>query len=603
MKLHLAICTATTALLAPAWAQSTGPSSSQSAYVLPAGPHAATTSTMSLLTVGDLVGGYKMVGIPDGLGAFDNGDGTFTLLMNQELTNSAGVVRAHGSKGAFVSKWVINKNTLAMVSGADLIQSVYPWDFGTNASSASPSTTAFSRFCSADLPAATAFYNASTGLGTQARIFMNGEEDSAAGHGRCYAHVVTGTDAGKSYELGRFVLSNAAADENASENCLANPFAQDKTLVMIDNDGGGSNVNNKVALYVGTKTNTGTEVDKAGLTNGTVKFIAVAGSSAEIVNTTTRATNIVSGTAFTLSSTGAGGTTFSRPEDGAWNPLNPKQYYFVTTDRIDQVTDGVGSQIGRSRLWRLTFADLSNPDAGGVIDLLLDGTEGQVMFDNLTVAADGHVILQEDVGGAAHNGKMWDYDPTADTLTLIAKHDPARFGDITAGGTIIAATAPFNNDEESSGVIDITALMAGSPLSTGRPQERWFLSSDQAHYTSGPGVDSETVEGGQLFALHFAGKAATVPPTVKDVVNCDVKGGKLQTSKASFRVKGVASSNAGIAKVQYRLPGEKKFRTAKGTESWSFNASLKPGKNKILVHVISVSGETTDKVVIVTRRK
>ncbi len=30
-----------------------------------------------------------MVGIPDGLGAFDNHDGTFTVLMNHELGNTA----------------------------------------------------------------------------------------------------------------------------------------------------------------------------------------------------------------------------------------------------------------------------------------------------------------------------------------------------------------------------------------------------------------------------------------------------------------------------------------------------------------------------------
>jgi hypothetical protein len=598
MKTRLLTAVAATAALSPLWAQETGPSTTQSAYVLPAGPHAAITGTTSLLSVGDLVGSYKMVGLPDGLGAFDNGDGTFTLLMNHELSSSVGGTRAHGSKGSFVSKWVINKNTLAVVSGADLIQSVFPWDFVNNVSSATPATTAFSRFCSADLPAPTAFYNAATGLGTQARIFMNGEEDSSAGHGRCYAHVVTGIDAGKSYELGRFVVSSAATDADASENCLANPFAQDKTLVMIDNDGGGANVSNKVLLYVGTKTNTGTEVDKAGLTNGTVKFIVVAGSAAEIVDTTTRATNIVSGTAFTLSSTAAAGTTFSRPEDGAWNPANPKEYYFVTTDRLDQVSDGVGAQIGRSRLWRLTFADLSNPDAGGTIDLLLDGTEGHNMLDNLTVEADGHVILQEDVGGAPHNGKVWDYNPENDHLTLLAKHDPARFGDIASGGVITPATAPFTNDEESSGVIDITALMAGSALTTHRPHEQWLLSSDQAHYATG---DTETVEGGQLFAIHRAGQA--VNPPGHDVVNCGVRGGKMQTGKSTFRVKGVASSHEGIVKVQYRLPGEKKFRTAKGTESWSFNAPLKVGKNKILVRVVSASGETEDKVVVVTRRK
>ncbi len=45
-----------------------------------------------ILTVGDSVNTkldgvspYRMVGIPDGLGAYDNGDGTFTVLMNHEL--------------------------------------------------------------------------------------------------------------------------------------------------------------------------------------------------------------------------------------------------------------------------------------------------------------------------------------------------------------------------------------------------------------------------------------------------------------------------------------------------------------------------------------
>jgi hypothetical protein len=38
-----------------------------------------------ILTVGDtLPNGYTMAAIPDGMGAFDNGDGTFTLMMNHD---------------------------------------------------------------------------------------------------------------------------------------------------------------------------------------------------------------------------------------------------------------------------------------------------------------------------------------------------------------------------------------------------------------------------------------------------------------------------------------------------------------------------------------
>jgi hypothetical protein len=52
-------------------AQFTGPSSSRSSYILPVLP---VVKTASILTVGDAIGGYRMADIPDGLGAFDNGD-------------------------------------------------------------------------------------------------------------------------------------------------------------------------------------------------------------------------------------------------------------------------------------------------------------------------------------------------------------------------------------------------------------------------------------------------------------------------------------------------------------------------------------------------
>src|SRR5262245_55740551 len=84
----------------------TGPSSSQSPYLLRSQPGVV---TVSLMSVGDSVNlkpdgvtPYRMVGIPDGLGAYDNGDGTFTLLMNHELTPDVGTTRAHGRIGAFV---------------------------------------------------------------------------------------------------------------------------------------------------------------------------------------------------------------------------------------------------------------------------------------------------------------------------------------------------------------------------------------------------------------------------------------------------------------------------------------------------------------------
>lgn len=152
----------------PAEGSVAGPSSSATAYILPIAGTGVVTK--SILTTGDTIGGYKMAGIPDGLGAFDNNDGTFTVLMNQEIVSTKGAVRSHGGMGAFVSRWIINKTDLSVVSGSDLIRNVYGWNSATQSSKTSANNAAngnginFYRFCSADLAPVSAFYNPSTGL-------------------------------------------------------------------------------------------------------------------------------------------------------------------------------------------------------------------------------------------------------------------------------------------------------------------------------------------------------------------------------------------------------------------------------------------------------
>src|SRR5262245_55714313 len=137
----------------------TGPSSSQSPYVVRTMNGVV---TKSILTTGDSVNNkpdgvtpYRMVGIPDGLGAFDNGDGTFTVLMNHELGGTDGVVRAHGNKGAFVSRWIVDTDSLEVLHGEDLIQVVKTW----NGAAWVTTSTTFGRFCSGDLPQRSALDN------------------------------------------------------------------------------------------------------------------------------------------------------------------------------------------------------------------------------------------------------------------------------------------------------------------------------------------------------------------------------------------------------------------------------------------------------------
>ena len=529
----------------------TGPSSSESSYLLSARPGVV---TVSVLTVGDSVNfkpdgvtPYRLVGIPDGLGAFDNGDATFTLVMNHELpvnvvsniANPVGGMRAHGNAGAFVSMWTIDKSTLQVMKGEDLLQNNTSIFLSNNdPSTGTPhtgflpaATTAMGRLCSADLAPVSAYSwtDPATGVfyGTTARIFQTGEEQ-----GGVATNIVAGGDLGpkSSIHYGRqwnMILTddpNIPGDQSrtayemphcglfAWENNLANPFSQRLTITAGMDDGSPIG---QLYFWIGQKQTTGNVVERAGLTRQStndnmwvVKIPALTNVDGSGVPIEDRAVPVsgpkgnsvpfqmlksgndgdVSGLTFAqfeADSDGKGATQFLRPEDGQWDPNNPSDYYFVTTDRYDQVKDGVGTQVGRSRLYRVSFSDISNPALGGTITCLLDGTEAGNMFDNMTISPRGSVLLQEDPGNQARLAKIWSYSIKQGTLELVAQHDPARFGNVG-----VPATAPFTQDEESSGIIPMDDILG----------EGWFLCDVQAHYNPG---DAELVEGGQLVALHL----------------------------------------------------------------------------------------------------
>ncbi|MBK8449034.1 MAG: esterase-like activity of phytase family protein [Saprospiraceae bacterium] len=458
----------------------TGFSTSQTPYLIPTLPNVSFTS---ILTAGDTAtNGYKMTGIPDGTGAFDNEDGTFSLLVNHEIPSAGGVLRAHGAKGGFISKWIIDKNSLEVLNGSDLVRKVKLWN-GSGYTNYNPEDTtsrkAFNRFCSADLPEVSAFYNEATGFGTEERIFINGEE--AGNEGRAFAHIVTGPNAGTSYEL-------PALGKFSWENALANPATGNKTIVIGTDD----STPGQVYIYIGNKTKNGTEVDKAGLTNGKLYGISVSGLSTE-TNTNIPAVNTAfglidlgivsdsSGASLNTKSNNLGVTNFLRPEDGAWDPVNPNDFYFVTTNGFTSP----------SRLWRLHFNDINDMNSGGLISVLLVGTEGPKMMDNLTIDNSGHILIQEDPGNQTHIAKIWQYTIATGEIKEIAHHDPNRF--------LTGAVNFLTQDEESSGIIDVQSI-----LGPGK-----FLLVDQAHYS----IAGEVYEGGQILAL-FNGDTYNANPEI-----------------------------------------------------------------------------------------
>ncbi|MBL9171844.1 MAG: hypothetical protein JNN07_29205 [Verrucomicrobiales bacterium] len=508
----------------------TGPSTSVEPYYKPS-PQATAkgyaVEIRSLLTVADpvypSVNGYKMLGLPDGLGAFDNGDGTFTVLMNHEIfggsaaggqgivsysTNAltgaitsvtngvaSGVPRAYGGTGATVSEWVFKKNDLSVVSGQDLIQNVMIWD--RTLSAFRPFDVAgdfhLSRFCAGDLPLSTAFYNPATGKGTQTRLYMNGEEFA---FGRAFAHIVSGPEKGTSYELpylGYF----------SWENSVACPTPQDLTIVMGMDDGGLDN--SQMYVYVGTKQSAGLEIEKAGLHNGSLYAVRVEDNGVLVANESNDKalglTNRVTSARFSLfklenaanlsiaeleSLSISNTTAFFRVEDGNWDPTHPNDFYCVTTGRAS------GNAVTHaSRLWRLRFDDLGNPTAGGTIEVMLEGPVGSnvagsgaapVMMDNMDVTRAGKIMIQEDPGGNNRLARVWMFDPQTLDLTDIAQAD-RKFA--TTG-----ASRFLTIDEEASGIMDVSHILG----------EGWFLWDIQMHR----GIPGELVEHGQLVAMHVS---------------------------------------------------------------------------------------------------
>lgn len=471
--LALAPLSATIAVAAPGG--STGPSSSESPYLVRSQPGVV---LKSILTVGDALptdggGSYKFVGAPDGLGAFDNGDGTFTVLMNHELGAGAGAVHAHGARGAFVSKWTIRKDDFSVVEGEDLIRQVATWNTATSSYNEPAMGIVLRRLCSATLPAPSALYNAETGNGFDGRIFMDGEEVDNAG--RAFGHVLDGT----SYEL-------PALGKAGWENQVANAHTGDKTVVVGTDDSGELG---QVYVYVGDKRSSGNPVERAGLTGGTLYGIKVTGFAREDLAPADFAfpapftghsfgdVSNLTGMQLNSASNAADVTRFSRPEDGVWDRTSPNDFYFATTASFE----------GKSRLWQLHFTDPTDPALGGTISMLLEGdetggrSERYHMLDNLTANGRGQLIIQEDPGNRAYLARVWRYDLAKDALDQVARADPGRF--------VPPTPEPFTQEEESSGVIDASDILG----------EGWYLLDVQAHYTNS---DPDLVQGGQLLAMH-----------------------------------------------------------------------------------------------------
>jgi hypothetical protein len=102
------------------------------------------------------------------------------------------------------------------------------------------------------------------------------------------------------------------------------------------------------------------------------------------------------------------------------------------------------------RLWRLRFDDIrKDPEKGGTIEILLTGSEGHRMLDNVTIDPFGRIVMDEDPGNNSRVSKIWLYQIATGEFIEVAHHNPKFFDP-----TILNNSSFITQDEESSGIVD-----------------------------------------------------------------------------------------------------------------------------------------------------
>ncbi len=497
-------------------------------------PVASGVTLTPVLTTGDKVGGVMWPGVPDGIGVLKDGD-SLVLLVNHELSASNAVAvaqkRANGNaSAATVSAVNIDPKTKSVTAVRDLLSSVAWYDYSTGQYGAKPvapagaakqdefktplHTTALNRFCSSHLaqPGELAYRETKNGktvtYGFTGPAYFTGEE----GGDESRAFVMSNT--GNMVQLPRLGLA-------AWENFIVAPSKSIRTVIMGNEDG--SATDSQLFMYVGEKKAEGDWVEKAGLTNGQNYVMSIDGIANDNAFRAQKGKNSPVAVSWKPINTDLNGkdqnamarslgSTMARVEDGAFDPANPNDYYFVTTesnkDAKATAPNPASPKISRDggALWRLRFTDVSNPLAGATLTMLLDGSEAPFLNkpDNIDVDGKGNVLIQEDPGNNDHIARLVAYRISDGKIGTVAKFKDAYFAP--------GASQFITKDEESSGVTDVTRFMASGPNDT----NSYFVLDAQVHSSANaarPDLASnkeiqaelaQAIEGGQLYVLTVA---------------------------------------------------------------------------------------------------
>jgi Bacterial protein of unknown function (DUF839) len=462
--------------------------------------------TKRLISVGDTVPEtsdpakqYKMVGIPDGLGAHANADGTRTIFMNHELTSATISEPTIGdplNRGALVSKLTVDSEG-NVLSGERAYDSVYNEnEFVGPAAAVGNTTRPFSRFCSGSL--------AGPRDGLDRWIYFTNEEEgtpanSFDGKGGLAVAIVD-NNLYTLPKLGRF----------AWENTLVQPNHGTQTVIMGMEDGPAAldaNVeNSQVYMYVGKKDRSAGAgvLRRNGLDNGELYVLvpsdpsksseaAFSSGAIEVEWALIPNAGELDEAQLEAASDAVGAIRFGRPEDGAFNKRDRDEFFFVTT----------GEAPGANALGRLYSLRLhpGNVTEGGTLTVVYNadteiaaGRDIAISPDNIDVSED-YLMINEDgtassrpvMASKNRDGSIWRFDIVKGKVGVDAS-SATRVAELDPPGRDGAAVGP--GVWETSGIIDASSLFG---------EEAWLFDVQDHSPTAPPGPN--TVEDGQLLLM------------------------------------------------------------------------------------------------------
>ncbi|MFN8071806.1 MAG: hypothetical protein U0R66_08380 [Mycobacterium sp.] len=479
------------------------PSTSQGPYTVPlvdgvtTEPLFTVGETTELSGTGLTADGYRLTGIPDGLGAYTDDQGLVHLFMNHEFfaNRQTGpdpgtfpitipVVGQQGVKGSDVSEIILDPQTGDVLSANQAFTQVKRWNVATQSfddltsewADLSTNTFKFAKFCSA--------YLGGPEVGLLGRVFFTGEEDGANSSGPpdptfdgLGGERVAVAD-GVAYvlpEMGHFQQENAVVIPTPDNS---------KTYLAIPEDKGVND--SQLYLYVGTKQpDDPNPMIRNGLVGGDLYVFRAVDQQITSESQFGKGDGTLPGEWVLIPKDIAIGPeenlqayvkeknafNFARVEDVAVSKTKAGIFYFTATG------GGTSPQTSPNfygRVYQMQLNDQTDPLAGGGMTVLLQATtatDGVIQPDNLDTNRQGQLMIQENpnreqrgkapfdwtpMNPSGGEARIWFYDTNTDQLVAAV----AQQSQLPAAPTW--ATSDDNpapgGQWESSGIIDASAI-------------------------------------------------------------------------------------------------------------------------------------------------